>query len=96
MLRASAEVWLFGLIKAATIAIARGENKGRTITYHNVVRRWIKLGDWTGKAQFLEHPGADARGRWHRRSGRPGAERHDGKAEGILGAALRQFSYDRH
>ena len=28
----------------------RGENKGRTVTYHNVVRRWVKLGDWTGKA----------------------------------------------
>jgi hypothetical protein len=45
-----AEVWLYGLVKAATIAIGRGENKGRTITYHNVARRWLKLGDWTGKA----------------------------------------------
>src|SRR5207248_7272868 len=46
--RTSAEVWLVGLARAATIAIGRGENKGRTITYHNVVRRWMKLGDWTG------------------------------------------------
>jgi hypothetical protein len=45
-----AEVWLCGLMKAVTVAIGRGENKGRTITYHNVVRRWVKLGDWTGKA----------------------------------------------
>jgi hypothetical protein len=51
-----AEVWLFGLVKAATIAIGRGENKGRTITYHNVVRRWIKLGDWTGKANSWSIP----------------------------------------
>jgi hypothetical protein len=40
----------FRLVKAATIVIGRGENKGRTVTYHNVVRRWIKLGDWSGKA----------------------------------------------
>lgn len=51
-----AEVWLLGLFKSATIAIGRGENKGRTITYHNVVRRWIKLGDWTGKANSWSIP----------------------------------------
>jgi hypothetical protein len=53
---ASAEVWLFGLKKTATIAIARGENKGRTITYHNVARRWIKLGDWDGHAKSWSVP----------------------------------------
>jgi len=51
-----AEVWLCGLIKAATIAVGRGENKGRTITYHNVVRRWVKLGDWTGHAKSWSVP----------------------------------------
>jgi hypothetical protein len=51
-----AEVWLLGLVKAATIAIGRGENKGRAITYHNVVRRWIKLGEWTGKANSWSIP----------------------------------------
>ena len=50
------EVWLFGLVKAATIMIGRGENKGRTVTYHNVVRRWIKLGDWSGKASAWSVP----------------------------------------
>jgi hypothetical protein len=43
---AGAEVWLCGLSRAVTIAIGRGENTGRTITYHNVARRWVKLGDW--------------------------------------------------
>src|SRR5271156_5539520 len=42
------EVWLCPLAKAVSVAIGRGENHGRTITYHNVVRRWVKLGDWTG------------------------------------------------
>jgi hypothetical protein len=46
----SAEVWLCGLVKAVTVAIGRGENRGRSVTYHNVARRWVKLGEWTGKA----------------------------------------------
>jgi hypothetical protein len=54
--RTGAEVWLCGLAKAVSIAIERGENKGRTVTYHNVVRRWIKLGDWMGKANSWSIP----------------------------------------
>ncbi len=42
------EIWLWGVASAVPVAIRRGENKGRTITYSNVVRRWIKLGDWAG------------------------------------------------
>lgn len=42
------EIWLWGLASAVPVVIRRGENKGRTITYSNVVRRWIKLGDWAG------------------------------------------------
>jgi hypothetical protein len=42
------EVWLCPLMKAVQVSIDRGENRGRTITYHNVVRNWIKLGDWSG------------------------------------------------
>jgi hypothetical protein len=44
------EVWLCPLAKAVAVAIGRGENRGRTVTYHNVVRNWLKLGDWTGVA----------------------------------------------
>jgi hypothetical protein len=42
------EVWLCPLAKSVPVEIGRGENRGRTITYHNVVRRWVKLGDWGG------------------------------------------------
>jgi len=52
-------VWLCPVTRAVPVKIARGENRGRTITYHNVVRRWIKLGDWTGKAQTWSLPVAD-------------------------------------
>jgi hypothetical protein len=44
------EVWLCSLSRAVPVVIGRGENRGRTITYHNVVRRWSKLGDWDGAA----------------------------------------------
>jgi hypothetical protein len=46
--RAGGEVWLCPLAKTVPVEIGRGENHGRTITYHNVVRRWVKLGEWTG------------------------------------------------
>jgi len=44
-----AEVWVLGLAKAVTVAIKRGENKGKTITYHNVARSWLKLDPSNGK-----------------------------------------------
>jgi hypothetical protein len=53
------EVWLCPVMKAVPVAISRGENKGRTITYHNVVRRWIKLGDWHGTAATWSVPLSD-------------------------------------
>lgn len=35
---------------AETVTIERGENAGRTITYHNIVTSWEGLGDWSGDA----------------------------------------------
>ncbi|MDO8879078.1 MAG: DUF1223 domain-containing protein [Pseudolabrys sp.] len=49
--KSSGEIWLCPITNSAPVVIGRGENKGRTLTYHNVVRRWVKLGDWTGKAE---------------------------------------------
>src|SRR5262245_43161711 len=46
--RAKGEIWLCALTGSIPIAIGRGENRGRTITYHNVVRRWMNLGQWNG------------------------------------------------
>jgi hypothetical protein len=50
------EVWLCSLTRAVPVVIGRGENRGRTITYHNVVRRWAKLGDWDGAAATWSLP----------------------------------------
>jgi hypothetical protein len=55
---ASGEVWLCPLARAVAVAIGRGENRGRTVTYHNVVRNWLKLGDWTGTAAAWTVPAA--------------------------------------
>jgi hypothetical protein len=55
------EVWLCPLARAVTVAIGRGENRGRTITYHNVVRRWVKLGDWIGADTSWTVPISDIR-----------------------------------
>ena len=52
----SAEVWLFPVTANAPVAVGRGENSGHTITYHNVVRRWVKLGVWSGKAESFNLP----------------------------------------
>jgi hypothetical protein len=48
---ASGEVWLCPVTAKARVSIGRGENRGRTVVYHNVVRRWVKLGAWHGKAE---------------------------------------------
>jgi hypothetical protein len=46
----SGEVWICSVAKEVPVAIGRGENRGKEIIYHNVVRNWLKVGDWSGKA----------------------------------------------
>ena len=53
------EVWLCPLARSVPIEIGRGENHGRTVTYHNVVRRWLKLGDFTGTESVWSVPISD-------------------------------------
>jgi hypothetical protein len=54
-----AEVWLCPLSTIVPVEITRGENKGKSITYHNVVRRWIKMGEWSGSAGAWSLPLSD-------------------------------------
>jgi hypothetical protein len=42
------EVWICSVTREIPISIGRGENRGREITYHNVVRNLLKVGDWNG------------------------------------------------
>jgi len=50
------EVWICSVSKAIPIAIGRGENRGREITYHNVVRNLLKVGDWNGTPETWSVP----------------------------------------
>jgi hypothetical protein len=45
---AHGEVWICSVSKAVPISIGRGENRGREVIYHNVVRNLLKVGDWNG------------------------------------------------
>ncbi len=47
---ARGEVWICSVSKAVPISIRRGENSGREITYYNVVRNLLKVGDWNGSS----------------------------------------------
>jgi hypothetical protein len=44
------EVWICSISKAVPISIGRGENRGKEITYYNVVRNLVKVGDWNGNS----------------------------------------------
>jgi hypothetical protein len=41
-------VWLAVVKPAVTVAIERGENRGREVTYHNVVQDMVRLGQVSG------------------------------------------------
>jgi len=56
------EIWLCPITSDVPVTIGRGENTGHTVTYHNVVRRWVKLGDWNGAARTFTVPLRDVTG----------------------------------
>ena len=56
---AAAEVWLCPITRTVAVAIGRGENSGRKITYHDVVRSWSKLGDYSGSDETFTVPLAE-------------------------------------
>jgi len=45
---ARGEIWICSVSKAIPIMIGRGENRGQEVTYYNVVRNLLKVGDWNG------------------------------------------------
>lgn len=63
---ARAKVLLLSATRAVNVPIGRGENAGRTISYHNVVRNIRELGPYDGSSALLpvrdnkiHYPGAD-------------------------------------
>jgi hypothetical protein len=51
-----ATVWLAHTLSSRTVNIAKGENRGKTITYHNVVRDFAAISAWSGQALTLDVP----------------------------------------
>ncbi len=49
-----AEVWAFAIERARPVAIAAGENSGRSVVYANVVRHMTRLGSWNGARTHFE------------------------------------------
>ena len=58
----SATVWLAHTLSARTVNIAKGENSGRVITYHNIVRGFSAVGKWSGQPVTLELPARGVQG----------------------------------
>ena len=57
-----AVVQLVRFIPEATVIIERGENAGRTVTYHNIVTSWEPVAEWAGAeplAMTADVPGDD-------------------------------------
>ena len=49
-----ATIWLAVMASTVEVPITRGENRGKTITYSNVVRELIPIGMWSGKATTVQ------------------------------------------
>ena len=51
-----ATLWVMPLLGKTSVKIEKGEIAGREVLYHNVVRRLVPAGMWSGKAQRIALP----------------------------------------
>jgi len=49
-----ADVWLVTFIREVTTQVVRGENHGKTLTSHNIVRNVRHIGEWDGKTTSID------------------------------------------
>lgn len=54
-----ATLWLLVLDEEVTVPVQAGENRGRELTYHNVVRHMRPVGMWKGESMRFDLPLAD-------------------------------------
>ena len=52
----AATVWLAVAKKDVTVPVTRGENRGRTLSYHHPVRELTPVGMWNGEAMTIRLP----------------------------------------
>lgn len=60
--KGNATVWLAHILSSRAVNIAKGENGGKVVTYHNVVRGFSAVGKWTGEAMTLTLPARSSGG----------------------------------
>jgi hypothetical protein len=58
-----AEIWVMPVSRSQTVQIGRGENRGRTVTYANVVKGMNRIGEWRGGAAHYQVSVDTARGK---------------------------------
>ncbi len=58
----SATLWMVLYTSESKVDIRRGENSGRKVSYHNVVRQMIPIGRWSGKSLEVRLPKSDVKG----------------------------------
>lgn len=80
-----ATVWLVAIASSVKVPITKGENRGRTIVYSNVVRAMMPIGTWTGKAMAVQ---LDRHSFMHGTTDRCAVFVQQGHAGPIVGAAL--------
>ncbi|MBT3401233.1 MAG: DUF1223 domain-containing protein, partial [Rhodospirillaceae bacterium] len=51
---AKADVWLVTFIREVTTQVVRGENHGKTLTSHNIVRSTRHIGKWDGRTTAID------------------------------------------
>jgi hypothetical protein len=51
-----ATLYIMAIAPAVLVKIERGENSGRSVTYHNVARKLSPVGMWNGKAAEFQLP----------------------------------------
>lgn len=80
-----ATLWLAVIAKTVEVPITRGENRGQTLTYRNVVRELTPIGMWNGKAMTVQ---LDRQTFMTSRDDGCAVLLQQGRAGPILGAAL--------
>jgi len=49
-----ATIWLAAVKNKVTVPVQNGENRGRTLSYYNVVHRLTAIGMWSGSTKVIE------------------------------------------
>jgi hypothetical protein len=88
-----ATLWLVMFNPAITVAIERGENTGRTLTYSNVVKRLRPIAMWKGQLLSVDIPISEIS---HAKAPRGAVilqtEKTDGLPGAVIGAATLDFT----